>query len=441
MSSSAAIPSPEKRLTAHQRASRGGPTDPSHDEDLRRGIIHTAISRKTAWLLAVAFLLVIYAVPVAQIAIDKANDDEIVLLDLFRRAPTKENLKQLEEDLDNNSTFRNWVQPRLQEVLSRYGRVGNKKAVIGQDGWLYYQPGVAFLGGQPFLGADTIEARQRAFRMEAGVEVHPDPRPAILAFAQALAPRGIKLVLFPVPDKAMLHPDKLHGRWSTNTPAPPPRNPDFDRWKRETEANGVAVFDATPSAIVPGEAHRYLVQDTHWTPAFMAATAKSLASFVRARVDLPNVATPTWRTQKEDVARVGDIVDMLKLPDGQTLFAPQRTTIEKVLNAEGAPYEPDAKADVLLLGDSFTNIFTQAPMGWGESAGLGPHLALALGRPVDVIAQNDAGAFATRQLLSRELAAGEDRLAGKRVVIWEFAARELGVGDWKPVTWPKEGGK
>jgi hypothetical protein len=55
---------------------------------------------------------------------------------------------------------------------------------------------------------------------------------------------------------------------------------------------------------------------------------------------------------------------------------------------------------------------------------------------LDVIAQNDSGAFATRQALSRELSAGQDRLAGKRVVIWEFAARELSVGDWKPLEFP-----
>jgi alginate O-acetyltransferase complex protein AlgJ len=52
-----------------------------------------------------------------------------------------------------------------------------------------------------------------------------------------------------------------------------------------------------------------------------------------------------------------------------------------------------------------------------------------------VIAQNDSGAFATRQALARELSAGEDRLQGKRVVIWEFASRELSVGDWKPIDW------
>jgi alginate O-acetyltransferase complex protein AlgJ len=34
-------------------------------------------------------------------------------------------------------------------------------------------------------------------------------------------------------------------------------------------------------------------------------------------------------------------------------------------------------------------------------------------------------------MLSRELAQGEDRLAGKKAVVWQFAARELAVGDWK----------
>jgi alginate O-acetyltransferase complex protein AlgJ len=34
-------------------------------------------------------------------------------------------------------------------------------------------------------------------------------------------------------------------------------------------------------------------------------------------------------------------------------------------------------------------------------------------------------------MLSRELARGRDRLAGKKLVIWEFAARELAFGDWK----------
>jgi alginate O-acetyltransferase complex protein AlgJ len=130
---------------------------------------------------------------------------------------------------------------------------------------------------------------------------------------------------------------------------------------------------------------------------------------------------------------------MLALPANQTLFSPQTVTIGRIEDLAGQPWRPREDADVLLLGDSFTNIFTAAAMGWGSAAGLAPQLAAALGRDVDVIAQNDAGAHTTRQLLARELAAGRDRLAGKKVVIWQFADRELAVGDWRPVSWPEPG--
>jgi alginate O-acetyltransferase complex protein AlgJ len=138
----------------------------------------------------------------------------------------------------------------------------------------------------------------------------------------------------------------------------------------------------------------------------------------------------------QTATRLGDLVDMLKLLDDQRQFTRRTVTVHQVQDAQGNPWESDPAADVLLLGDSFTNIFTLEGMGWGAAAGLGPQLSRALGRPLDVIAQNDSGAFATRQALARELAAGNDRLAGKRVVIWEFASRELSNGDWKRLEWP-----
>jgi alginate O-acetyltransferase complex protein AlgJ len=415
---------------------RGGPTDPVHDEELRRGIIHTRIDRGTALGLVAAFLLIIVAAPLTDVLLDLSDEQEPVLMGLFRRAPTRENLKQLEDDLDSNSHLRSWVQPRLQEQLTRFGRVGNQKAVVGraQDGgaWLFYQPGVAYLAGPGFLSDDTIAARANTARIESGTELHPDPRPAILAFARALAARGIALVLFPVPDKAMLAPRELHGRDGGDTVA---NNPGFPRFLREMAAAGVAVFDLTPAALRPGEPPRFLIEDTHWTPAFMTEAARGLAGFISGRVTLPTRPDPGYTTRTSEVERVGDLVDMLKLPEAQRVFPARKVTLTEVLTREGTPFEPTVDADVLLLGDSFTNIYTQPAMGWGQAAGLGPQLALALRRPVDVIAQNDAGAFATRQLLARALAGGEDRLAGKKVVIWQFAMRELGVGDWKPIAW------
>jgi len=75
-------------------------------------------------------------------------------------------------------------------------------------------------------------------------------------------------------------------------------------------------------------------------------------------------------------------------------------------------------------------------MGWGKSAGFAEQLAYHLKAPVDAILRNDAAAHATRELLARELVQGRDRLAGKKVVVWEFAMRELSVGDWKLIELP-----
>src|SRR5262249_1447230 len=100
-------------------------------------------------------------------------------------------------------------------------------------------------------------------------------------------------------------------------------------------------------------------------------------------------------------------------------------------NAHNELWRPTPTSELLVLGDSFANIYSFPAMGWGEAAGLVEQLSFHLQRPVDGILRNDAGAFATRQILSRELARGNDRLSGKQLVIWQFAMRELAFGDWK----------
>jgi len=105
--------------------------------------------------------------------------------------------------------------------------------------------------------------------------------------------------------------------------------------------------------------------------------------------------------------------------------------LRQILTARGEYWRPDETADVLVLGDSFSNIYSLDTMGWGESAGLIEQLSFELQRPLDCLVINDNGAYATRALLARELARGRDRLAGKRLVIWQFAMRELSAGDWK----------
>jgi alginate O-acetyltransferase complex protein AlgJ len=424
---------------------RGGPTDPSHDVELRRGILHTEVARPVAALLVAVFVAAIVAVPVGQAVAERVKGDESVLPDLFHQAPTRDSLRQFEEDLEKASYAREWVRPRLQAWLTGFGGYGNSKAVIGRDHqWLFYQPGLVAVGGPGLLDDRILAARRKEVLDRGSTPLHPDPRPAILDLHRFLAARGIALVIFPVPDKAALQPIELHGRASAVRGQPPAQNPDFARLVAELRAAGVVVFDPTPGRLDPGAPPRFLAQDTHWTPRWMEEVAGDLARLLTGRGLLPApvaARTRNWQMSAREVTRVGDIVDMLGLPEGQKLYAARTITVDEVHDAGGAPFAPSERAELLLLGDSFTNVFSLGQMGWGEAAGLAPQLARALARDLDVIAQNDSGAYATRQLLWTALgdrdAAGApiDRLADKKVVVWEFAARELAVGNWKPLDW------
>jgi alginate O-acetyltransferase complex protein AlgJ len=194
---------------------------------------------------------------------------------------------------------------------------------------------------------------------------------------------------------------------------------------------GVLVFDA---AAVLSQARQsgpqYLMTDTHWRPEAMELVAERLAAFVADHVTLPAKIAAQYRTEDREISNWGDTFVMLDLPKEQRLYFSERALIRRVVQPDGSAWRPDRRADVLVLGDSFSNIYSLESMGWGDSAGLIEQLSYALQRPLDRIVQNDDGAFATRLMLQ---AAGPERLTGKRVVIWQFAERELTSGDWKPI--------
>jgi alginate O-acetyltransferase complex protein AlgJ len=202
---------------------------------------------------------------------------------------------------------------------------------------------------------------------------------------------------------------------------------------RRLEEAKIRLFD--PAAVLRREkaAHPdrplYLRTDTHWTPAAMERVAGELAGFARQAVALPP-ALNRYAAAGITVTNLGDVAVMLKQPAEWKIYEPEMAEVRQISDA-GNLWRPDPKAEVLFLGDSFANIYSLEPMGWGESAGFVEHLSLALGLPVDAICRNDAGSYATREMLAKELNRGNDRLAGKKLVIWEFAARELACGDWK----------
>jgi alginate O-acetyltransferase complex protein AlgJ len=409
----------------------GGPEHLSADEALRRGIIHTEISPGLArWMVAI-FVAMFVSVPIIQSAYEIVTRSHPQELDVFKRVPTKANLKGYEDDLRGASVARKFVQPLIQELVSARGGFGNTNAVVGRDGWLFYRPGVDYLFGRGILDSDRLRARKQELLSDGQADPHPDPREAIKQFSEQCKAAGAHLVIVPIPDKAMLQPGQLTRRLDERRNLAPPNNVDFAKLVSGLRAAGVDVFDPTPAEISAYD-RRFLIQDTHWTPDWMEHVATDLAAHVSSAVPLPSRPAYRLRAVPTQATRVGDLVDMLRLPEDQRAFPPQTVTINPVVDAKrNEPWQPRGDADVLLLGDSFTNIYSAAGMGWGESAGFAEQLSRALHRPLDRISRNDAGAYATRQMLGSYLARGKNRLAGKKVVIWEFADRELAVGNWK----------
>jgi alginate O-acetyltransferase complex protein AlgJ len=257
----------------------------------------------------------------------------------------------------------------------------------------------------------------------------------------------------PAPVKPSIHPTQLAG--SYDALAGSPQNPSYHALLRGLRRDGVLVFDpaAELTRLRAAGAPAYLATDTHWRPEAMQQVAEALAKFVQQHVTLPPVTPPGYRAERREARSIGDTTAMLDLPPGQALHPPERVALRFIVNAAGDPWTSSRDADILLLGDSFTNMYSLQTMGWGEAAGLAEQVSYALQRPLDRIVQNDDGAYATRLQLAREVGDGAlpaiasapaglptiasatvgDRLTGKRVVIWQFAARELAFGDWRVI--------
>lgn len=340
------------------------------------------------------------------------------------------NITTYEAELKERDVLLQWLVPRMQVPITAWLKGGNEDAYCGRDGWLFYRRDIDSLTGRGFLDPSVMKQRA-ATGNELKAPPQPDPLKAIVDFRDQLARRGIELIVVPAPVKPTIYPEHHSARY--NGWLGEVQNVSFAAFKERLKQGNVRLFDPAPLLMHEkgGESGRalYLKTDTHWTPQAMESVAGALAGFVRQAVVLPP-AVEGYAAADRAVTNVGDIAMMFKMPAEWKIFAPETVTVRQVSDGKQL-WRPDPKAEILFLGDSFANIYSLEPMGWGEAAGFVEHFSLALGLPVDAICRNDAGSFATREMLAKELQRGNDRLAGKKVVVWEFAARELACGDWK----------
>ncbi len=438
---------------------------PTREAVAKREIGVTAISPGLAVALVSFFVLTICGVPVAQVAYEAATGrDRQSALEILPVLPeawrvlrettgvsginqgifaangaTLSGISAFEDTLEERFFGAERWLPHMQAFYLEWLGVGNEQVYPGRDGWLFYRPDVDYVTGRGFLNPRVLTARSRSGDATVGEAVQPDPLPAITAFNAALAERGIHLVLVPTPVKPSVEPALLSARYEGRD-RHALHNLSFHDWVDRLRAAGVDVFmpgDALVTYREKSGQPAYLVTDTHWTPSAMESVAEHLYRHLKTTGHLGASSEHSLRREALEIDGRGDIAAMLKLPATSELFAEERVTVHKVLGVDGAPLRFDPDSEVLLLGDSFSNIFSLADLGWGAAAGLGEQLSYFLGRPIAAILRNDAGSFATREILVREMARGNDRLAGKRVVVWQFAERELALGDWKILPLPE----
>ncbi|HEX4630147.1 MAG TPA: hypothetical protein VH188_04215 [Chthoniobacterales bacterium] len=420
----------------------------SREQEAEMALKNSAFAGPSRLLLILLFLVTILSVPAIQFAFEiktPRGDTSLGTFnlykaypawkkiravrgphDLWRLLPRGAELKAAEKELETESVVSEWLLPRVQLALVKLG-AGNEQVYLGREGWLFYRPDVDYVIGPPFLEPKVMTHRAHT----AGLQ--PDPVKAIIDFRDQLGSRGVDLILLPVPTKASIEGERLSFRAGAKALL---ENESFAEFQHRLTAAGVRFFDPAPLLMDrkagSNDLPQFLEKDTHWRPEAMQFVAERLAWSINEAP--PNGAAGPLRILPVEISGRGDIARMLKVSSAnRNIDAPQTVPTLRVA-AGDSPWRPSRDAEVLLLGDSFSNIFSLAALDWGESAGFAEHLSAALGgKPLDCILRNSDAAFATREMLSRDLARGRDRLAGKKLVIWEFAARELAFGDWKMI--------
>jgi alginate O-acetyltransferase complex protein AlgJ len=367
-------------------------------------------------------------------------------LRVFTRKPTVTNLRVFEGEMLGDSLLAAEIRKRYQAFLTGVFGHGTPGVVIGRGGMAYYFPDVQSVV-VPEHVSDVCRFRKEFQRercepffhrvarwLRGGPPFEPDapleeldPLNAIVDFRGQLALRGIKLLVVPVPLKQVIHPE---GLW-TGYPAEagPAWSPDYRRWCRRLDAAGVEWLDLTDTfwkAKAGGDV--FLPLDTHWSPYGMRVAAEAIASRVRPWLEeRPDRLRGRYRAMEYVIPGESYGYDLAQLLGVDAKLAgriPERLTPRAALTEpDGRPAWAGDEAEVLLIGDSFSATYCDEAnrVGPASASGLAQQLMLELQAPVRLVPRSGGGATAVRRVLTEH----PELLANKRIVIWEFTARDL----------------
>jgi hypothetical protein len=368
------------------------------------------MDRRACIFVAAVFLAVIMAPGPIQTVSELRSGERPRALDIFSQPPTARNLHGYEQSLEETSLVVKQLRPWVQYLEWRFLADAGEKAVVGRYGWLFYRPSVRY----------AIERHTVTPESDSG-----DPLPAIRSFRDQLQARGIKLLVVPVPNKESVYPGMLARRAEDAEVVVCEQTRHLLGQLEQFGIEHVDLFEVfrrakkEDSRSDPGRL--YLAQDSHWSPDGARLAAGALA---RRVLDGGTVhrGDRAYVERQVTVRRHGDLVQMLQVPQIERALDPERLACLQVFRSDaGTPYRDVPESEVLILGDSFLRIYEQDEPG---AAGFIAHLARELGQPLTAVV-NDGGAST---LVRQELARRPTLLMNKRLVIWEFAERDIRYG-------------
>ena len=369
--------------------------------------------------MVIAFLVILVSAGLIQTLVELGGGEGLRALDVFRRYPSAAHLRNYERELEEASVVGGALRPWFQFAQFTWLQDGGAKVLVGRDGWLFYKPGFDDLVARPGRSPSTVSNAANA----------------IVAWRDALAVRGIRLLVVPVPNKECVYPDRLTRRMPAGRSLISPMTQDLlnrlDRAGVEY-VNLAAVFaEARTHAAQPGLPPLYLTQDSHWSPAGVSLAAQRVAQRL-VELGWVKPGRTEFRERAAPVARLGDVLRMMQSTRLERSVVPEQVPCVQVMQPDrDRPYEDRADSEVLVLGDSFLRIYEQDEPG---SAGFVAHLARALKQPLTSLVSDGGASTLVRQELHRR----PGLLEHKRVVVWEFVERDirLGTEGWQQVPLP-----
>ena len=276
----------------------------------------------------------------------------------------------------------------------------------------------------PLAGASTLE----------GEPAGRGPIATLVDFKRQLEQVGVDLLVVIVPPSAAVYPE----HFGDSAPAADGERPPLLDWRlREVYAAlgaaGVEVLDLLPVFLeqrdqgpIDEDGRRELIfhwQDVHWTTWGTEVAAGEIARRVRRYPWFEQVAARQGRAIFDKTVTRGRLhgsivrrlIDRGRLP-ADTPEEPRRRVKVRIRGEQWS--FNDRASPIVLLGDSFSL----------PRFGLPDQLLENLGFRVDAVTV--AGGLPTGG--PKALAFRGDRLAGKRLVIWEIASYAL-AADWRPV--------